>query len=80
LHANQCRSVVPLWIEPMDFPETAALRHLALQRLVDTLPDPYRETLVLRELNDLSYREIAVVAGSPVGRSCRGWRGRAREM
>jgi RNA polymerase sigma factor (sigma-70 family) len=62
--------VVPLWLEAQDSPETAALRRLeteTMQRLVDTLPDPYRETLVLRELNDLSYREIADVIGAPVG-------------
>jgi len=62
--------VVPLWVEAQDSPETAALRRLkteTMQRLVDTLPDPYREALVLRELNDLSYREIADVIGAPVG-------------
>jgi RNA polymerase sigma-70 factor (ECF subfamily) len=31
------------------------------------LPDVFRETLVLREVNDLSYREIADVTGVPVG-------------
>ena len=31
------------------------------------LPDQFRETLVLREINDLSYREIAEVVGAPVG-------------
>jgi RNA polymerase sigma-70 factor (ECF subfamily) len=59
-----------LWVEAQDSPETAALRQIetqAMQRLVEALPDPYRETLVLRELNDLSYREIADVIGAPVG-------------
>jgi len=31
------------------------------------LPTEYRETLVLRELEDLSYREIADVLGVPIG-------------
>jgi RNA polymerase sigma factor (sigma-70 family) len=51
-------------------PETLAIRsenvrdvHEALQRL----PVEYREVLVLRELEDLSYREIAVIADVPVG-------------
>jgi RNA polymerase sigma factor (sigma-70 family) len=62
--------VVPLWVEAQDSPETEVLRRLeteTMQRLVDALPDPYRETFVLRELNDLSYREIADVIGAPVG-------------
>jgi RNA polymerase sigma factor (sigma-70 family) len=62
--------VVPLWAEAQDSPETEVLQRLETEttrRLVDALPDPYRETLVLRELNDLSYREIADVIGAPVG-------------
>ena len=31
------------------------------------LPDMFREAIVLREVNDLSYREIADIAGVPVG-------------
>ena len=31
------------------------------------LPAPFREAIVLRELNDLSYQQIAEVAGVPVG-------------
>jgi RNA polymerase sigma-70 factor (ECF subfamily) len=38
-----------------------------VRRLVEHLPQPFRETLVLREINDLSYQEIAQVAGVPVG-------------
>jgi RNA polymerase sigma-70 factor (ECF subfamily) len=34
---------------------------------VAELPEPFREVIVLREMNDLSYKEIAVVAGVPVG-------------
>jgi RNA polymerase sigma-70 factor (ECF subfamily) len=63
-------NVVPLWVEAQDSPETEVLHRLeteTMHRLVDALPDPYRETFVLRELNDLSYREIADVIGAPVG-------------
>ena len=36
-------------------------------RLIAQLPDAFREVIVLREINDLSYREIADVTGAPVG-------------
>jgi hypothetical protein len=39
----------------------------ALRRLIAALPAPFRETIVLRELDDMSYLEIADVAGVPVG-------------
>jgi RNA polymerase sigma-70 factor (ECF subfamily) len=34
---------------------------------VAALPEPFREAIVLREINELSYREIADVVGAPVG-------------
>jgi RNA polymerase sigma factor (sigma-70 family) len=34
---------------------------------VDALPLALRETLTLRDLNDLSYREIAAATGAPMG-------------
>jgi RNA polymerase sigma-70 factor (ECF subfamily) len=34
---------------------------------VAALPEPFREVIVLREFEDLSYREIADVVGAPVG-------------
>ncbi len=60
----------PLWSATQDSPEVETLRRLegeTLQRLVENLPEPFRETIVLREINDLSYREIAEVVGAPVG-------------
>jgi RNA polymerase sigma-70 factor (ECF subfamily) len=60
----------PLWQEPQASPETALLREhdsAAMRRLVAGLPAPFREAIVLRELNDLSYQQIAEVAGVPVG-------------
>jgi RNA polymerase sigma-70 factor, ECF subfamily len=36
-------------------------------RALDQLPPEFREAIVLRELEDLSYREIAQVAGIPLG-------------
>jgi RNA polymerase sigma-70 factor (ECF subfamily) len=38
-----------------------------IRRLVAALPEPFREVIVLREINDLSYRDIAEVVGAPVG-------------
>ena len=38
-----------------------------LSRALDELPAEFREVVVLRELEELSYREIAEVAGIPVG-------------
>ncbi len=39
----------------------------AVRALIEELPVQYREALVLRELNDLSYREIADLTGMPIG-------------
>lgn len=38
-----------------------------LRAMLDTLPEPFRETLVLRELEELPYRDIAQVTGVPIG-------------
>jgi len=38
-----------------------------LQAAIAALPPQFRETLVLRDLHDLDYREIAEVTGVPVG-------------
>jgi RNA polymerase sigma-70 factor (ECF subfamily) len=38
-----------------------------IRRLVEALAEPFRETFVLREIHELSYREIADVVGAPVG-------------
>ncbi len=53
-----------------DNPESAALRASESQRVrssIKRLPEPFRETLVLRELEELSYKEIAQLTGVPVG-------------
>src|SRR5262245_35415764 len=48
-----------------------ALHQQDVQRLVNdalkTLPEEFREVIVLRELEDLSYKEIAAIAGIPLG-------------
>jgi RNA polymerase sigma-70 factor (ECF subfamily) len=40
---------------------------LALRRAIAGLPVEYREVLVLREFEDLAYREIAAIIGCPIG-------------
>jgi RNA polymerase sigma-70 factor, ECF subfamily len=62
--------VLPMWQEPQTSPEAMLLRHQdgeTIRRLVAELPRPFREAIVLREVNELSYHEIAEVAGVPVG-------------
>ena len=59
-----------MWQEPTSSPETTMVRRQdgdTIRRLVAALPQPFREAIVLREINDLSYHEIAEVAGVPVG-------------
>ncbi len=61
---------VPLWQEPHASPETSLLRahdSETIRQLVAALPQAFREIIVLREINELSYQEIAQVAGVPVG-------------
>ncbi len=41
--------------------------HGLLHRAIAALPGELREILVLREFEDMSYREIAMVTGVPVG-------------
>ena len=53
-----------------DNPEDALLRSDAketLARALDRLAPEFREVIVLRELEGLSYKEISAVAGVPVG-------------
>jgi RNA polymerase sigma factor, sigma-70 family len=39
----------------------------SLRKALDELPAEYREVIVLRELEELSYKEIAGIAGIPIG-------------
>ena len=45
----------------------AQSQRAALRRAIDDLPPEFREVIVLRELEGLSYKEISDVAGVPVG-------------
>jgi RNA polymerase sigma-70 factor (ECF subfamily) len=60
----------PLWQESTDTPETQILRRLdavTIRRLVAALDPVFREAIVLREIHNLSYREIADIVDAPVG-------------
>ena len=51
-------------------PDAAALRDEdcgQLQRALAELPEDFREVVVLRELDGLSYKEIAAIVGVPLG-------------
>jgi len=51
-------------------PETLLLQRQTVDRVrqaVESLPVDFREVIVLRELEGLSYKEIADVAGIPIG-------------
>ena len=63
-------------------PETALLSRADAEEVraeIAALPAPFKEVIVLRELNDLSYREIAEITGSPLG-TVMSRLARAREM
>jgi RNA polymerase sigma-70 factor (ECF subfamily) len=51
-------------------PEAQALRASESRRLhavIAALPQDFREVLILREIEDMSYREIAEATGAPIG-------------
>ena len=64
------QDAVPMWSEAPETPEAQILRRRdeqSIREMVSALPNPFRETIVLREINDLSYREIAEIVGAPIG-------------
>lgn len=67
---DTAEDAVPLWSEAPETPESQILRRRdeqSIRDMVSALPGPYREAIVLREINDLSYREIAEIVGAPIG-------------
>jgi RNA polymerase sigma factor (sigma-70 family) len=51
-------------------PESTALdrdAELTLERLMSALPEDHREVLVLREIEEMGYREIAAITNVPIG-------------
>ena len=55
---------------PESDPEVTAMQagtRRRLDALIAGLPEEFREVLILREMEDMSYREIAAVTGVPIG-------------
>ena len=55
---------------PGPSPEAVVIENIdreALRRAIEELPAEFREAIVLRELEGLSYKEIGAVTGVPVG-------------
>jgi RNA polymerase sigma-70 factor (ECF subfamily) len=51
-------------------PELAAMQgeeSRALRSLIDALPEEFREVILLREFEDMDYRQIATVTNAPLG-------------
>jgi RNA polymerase sigma factor (sigma-70 family) len=51
-------------------PESILIQHeesSQVRALIEALPDVFREVLVLRDIEDMSYREIAEITGVPIG-------------
>lgn len=57
----------------------ARIEAAMLRRTIENLPEPFREALVLRELEEFSYKEIAAITQVPVG-TVMSRLARAREM
>ena len=65
-----------------DTPEASLIRDdevEAIRRVIASIPEPFREALVLREMESLSYREIATMTEVPIG-TVMSRLARAREM
>lgn len=73
---------VPELVDPGDDPEAALIRtreRSEIDRMLARLPTELREAVVLRELEELSYKEIAQITEVPIGTvMSRLWR--ARQM
>jgi RNA polymerase sigma factor (sigma-70 family) len=73
LQKNKVKEMAPLEDEVKSDaanPEEQLLERVdgqSLRRALDALPADYREVIVLRELEELSYKEIAEIAGIPIG-------------
>ena len=80
MHDDEDETAVNEPADPADDPETALSRRqdrAALAAALAALPVELRECLVLRELEEMSYRDIAEVTGVPVGTvMSRLWRAR----
>ena len=76
-HRHRADAHTVAFIDGVDAPaddgheaDTAAIEsseRARVQRAIDALPAEFREVIVLREVQELSYKEISDVAGVPIG-------------
>ena len=45
----------------------ASLEHIYIQKAIDSLDDYFKEVIILRDIQDLDYDEIAQITGLPLG-------------
>lgn len=58
------------WPDPQPDPEAMLIERIdreTISRLLTQLPTEYREVLILREIEDLSYKDIANITEIPIG-------------
>lgn len=70
LTEGQAQALANIADPDQDDPEVALLRRReaeTVRAVIANLPEPFRETLVLREMEELSYREIAALTAAPIG-------------
>src|SRR5690242_2746519 len=63
-------AVETIWAAPPEDPEYHLLREAEsanMGRLIESLPQQLRAVMVLREMEELSYHDIAEVLGLPIG-------------
>jgi len=68
--ADSADSEEAMWGSRPRDPESLLLESVDSQmlgRLMEQLPAEYREVLLLREVEDLSYKEIATISATPMG-------------
>ena len=58
-----CRATAPARKTPRSRPAASG----GMDAMLARLPEEFREVLILREMEDLSYREIAEITGAPIG-------------
>lgn len=68
--AENPEGTVPMWQKVQKSPETEMEQKSdarTMQELLAALPEAFREVIVLREVEDLSYRQISEALNVPVG-------------
>jgi RNA polymerase sigma factor (sigma-70 family) len=63
-------TVIDLWGQRLENPEQLLMtldNAETVRRLIERLPTQFREVLVLREMEELSYQEIAHITDVPIG-------------